>query len=729
MIVSGFFLQKNNAAREDSLAKISIEDFTGSAQLDISGASLPAKNKLGQLTSGVSGVVAALTKPVTDVAFRNATFGASFENPSIALKGNTLDVKASVNSTLTVSRSSNTPLFGKDDYDPIDIKGNECWIAFELDTLLDTSVALPLPEGFGVCFEVSTAPRFATYLRIPADQAAATTLSQAIEQTLSTFNILDSPEAVLAIPQDAIYTSDLAGTVKVGGSWSLPLAVNQLSLADAKLPFNASISVAPALTVKVAGDIALTSEFNVRFRRQTPSLLYVGLYRKKGRTLEASFATGAGLGANAGKTDLINQFFTAVSPGIDTANLQPGDALKIQEVLKDSIHRSLAISLNAACSAALSDEAAIAYAIDISVVDQATKDAIGKALGGDWSGFSTLPNARKLRNVITDTLDTKFSLTVNLLGIYNYRSLADFVKTLRVLNNDTDGSVTITDTATASRIMTASTPMSAQDDQLRAALYEGFVATATYQALLTGIGVKPTFCATQDLLLYEASLDYGHALKQLNAGEVLGVMPPAVKTKLPSFGSPVQHARFAASRKYTNDDVLRFFFSDVQSLMPHDGLSQIGRQVLAGLLDPQDLTDQKRIAALQSDQAWSEMDANPAQILPPYYSDWYDVTMWAAALTAAAPLLADAIRYARTVQGDPTIDPAFMKKRAALAMALDGVTHNTHAAFEKAFAICAMSTLAGVPKGSNSPIFEAAWNSTTLFSNKPAPEIAAETHS
>jgi hypothetical protein len=90
------------------------------------------------------------------------------------------------------------------------------------------------------------------------------------------------------------------------------------------------------------------------------------------------------------------------------------------------------------------------------------------------------------------------------------------------------------------------------------------------------------------------------------------------------------------------------------------------------------------------------------------------------------PLLGDTIQYAKTVSGNPTADATFMKKRAALALALDGVTHKTKGVFEKAFPICVMSTLAGVTTAPApaSPIFEAAWNGATVFSNKPAAEVA-----
>ena len=288
--------------------------------------------------------------------------------------------------------------------------------------------------------------------------------------------------------------------------------------------------------------------------------------------------------------------------------------------------------------------------------------------------------------------------------------------------------LTLTDSATASWISTASTPLAAAD-RLRSALYEGFLATATYKALLAGTGANPAFAATQGYSVYKNSLDYRDALKQLNAGLVLGVMPASVKSNLPAVGSPVQHALFTAERSYSNDDVLRFFFSDIQQMAPRTAasLKQTGRRILAALLDPQDTTDQRRIEVLGNDQSWAEMDANPAGILPPFYSDWYDITMWAEALAKVGPLLADVIGYAKTVTGDPSTDPTLMKKRKALALALDGATHNTHAAFDESFPICVMSTLAGPVQGApaGSLTFEADWNSKTVFTYSSPEAVAA----
>lgn len=344
------------------MAQISIGDLTGSEQIDVSDNSQAAEHHLTALKTATH-LIAALSKPVTDPTFQYAAFSTAFDKSSIPLKGHTVAVSASVNSTLSVCRQQDSPLLGADD--PIEIPPNECWVAFELDTRLDASVTVPLPQGFGVSFDASTAPSFTTYKHISAPD---TTLLKAIGQTLDNFAILESSDDVLAIPQGVIHTTDLSGTVTLGGYWALPLSVNQLSLADATLPFNAQVSISPAVSVDVDGDICLTSEFSVRFRRSAANALRIGLYKKRGATFEASLTASAGIEAATSQTgliqtdliptDLIKKFFTAVAPDVDFSGMQPGDSDTFGQVLKDSLDRSLAISLNAACSAAFTDEAA-----------------------------------------------------------------------------------------------------------------------------------------------------------------------------------------------------------------------------------------------------------------------------------------------------------------------------------------------------------------------------------
>jgi hypothetical protein len=708
------------------MAKITIGDLTGSAQLDLA-ANSPLNNQQLNTLQTAQAILAALPRPVTDATFADAKFAGTFDKPTIPLEGNTVDIKANVNSVLSVARAADSPLFGKDDYDPVVITNRDCWVGFELDALLDSSISVPLPHGFGLNFEASTTSAFSTYVLIPDAAAPNTTLGQALAAALNAFEIIATPVDALNIAPGIICASDLSGTLTVGGSWSLPLSVNQLSLASANLPFNSKISVEPAVKLKVGGNIALTGEFSVRLRRAAAGVIRVGVYKKQGTTLSASFTASAGLGANVGSTDLISAFFSAVLPGVDTSGLSKDDVATFKQVLKDSLDHSLSISLNAACSAAHSDEAAMVFEVDSTAGDPtSTRQALAKALAGDWTNLAALPNVKAIRNVVTETIEKKFSVNVNLLGLYNYRSVDDFLLSMKVVKNEEDGSVVITDTGTAKRITTASAPLAAKPDQLRLVLFESFLATATYKALGAAAGFGVDFSARQDTLIYKNSLDYRNAWKQLSAGVILGVMPQQVKDGLPQTGPKVRHLRIAASCDYNNDDVMRFFFSDAQfTPRKSDDLKQVGRRVLAGLLDPLDPVDQKRIQHLTDANLWAQMEANPAQIPPPFSADWFDIVEWAGAVAKVGPLLSDTIAFAKTVQADPTANETFMEKRRKLALAVNSVLHNTNAAFDYTFPICVMASLAGRTPGHDPvPVFEAGWDSMTIFTNKAQVKVA-----
>jgi hypothetical protein len=717
------------------MAKIKIGDFTGSADLDLADGSPLADQRLNILETGQE-ILAALPKPITDATFGGAKFAATFDKPTIPFEGNTVDIKPNVNSALTVARAADSPLFGKDAYDPVEIKGHDCWVGFELDALLDASVFVPLPQGFGLSFEASTASAFSTYMLIPDASAPGTTLKQGLSDALNAFEIIANPVQALNIPAGIICTSDLSGTLTVGGSYSLPLAVNQLSLASADLPFNASVAVQPAAALTIGGKVAISGEFSIRIRQAAAGILRVGVYKKKGTTLSASFNASAGLGAHLGRTDLISAFFAAVFRDIDTTGLSKDDTAKFNDVLKDSLDHSLAISLNAACSAAHSDEAALVFEVNTAAGDPtSTRQALAAALAGDWTKLAAvppLPNVKPIRNVITETIGKKFSLNINLLGLYNYRSVGEFLLSMRVVKNEEDGSVVITDTATAKRITTASTPLAAKPDQLRMVVFESFLATASYKALSAGVGFGVALNARQDTLIYKDSIGYRDAWKQLGAGVILGVMPKSTQDNLPAAGPKIRHLRIAASCDYNNDDVLRFFFSNIKNFTPRKAadLKQVGRSVLASLMDPQDTVDQKRIQHLMDPNLWAQMDDNPAQIPPPFSSDWFDITEWAEAVAKVAPLLTDIIAYAKTVHGDPTADDTFMRKRRKVALAINSVLHNTRAAFDHTFPICVMASLAErTPGHSPAPVFEAAWNSQTIFTNKvEAPALVAGQH-
>jgi hypothetical protein len=185
--------------RNFPLAKLTIGDITASEQIDITDDSLLAGQKLNDMQS-TRAFLAALGKPVTDKTFNDVALAATFENSTIPFEKNTVDFKAGVNALISVARASDTPLFGKDDYDAVDIVGNDCWVGVEFDTLLDAKVSVPLPQGFGVSFEANTTAAFATYQLVPDAVALNEKLGDALSAALSAYNVMATAEQVMKIP-------------------------------------------------------------------------------------------------------------------------------------------------------------------------------------------------------------------------------------------------------------------------------------------------------------------------------------------------------------------------------------------------------------------------------------------------------------------------------------------------------------------------------------------------
>ena len=193
---------------ERSMPTITVKDFTGSADLDLADNCPLSDQKLNSLQTAQS-IVAALQKPVTDPTFGDAKCAATFENPTISFERNRVNIKGSVNSVLSVSRAADSPLFGNGDFDAVEIKDNDCWIGVELDTLLDASVGVALPQGFGLKFEAAAASAFSTYKLIPDADAPQTTLQRSLSEALGAFGIIATPVQAMNIPSGLICVGNL----------------------------------------------------------------------------------------------------------------------------------------------------------------------------------------------------------------------------------------------------------------------------------------------------------------------------------------------------------------------------------------------------------------------------------------------------------------------------------------------------------------------------------------
>jgi hypothetical protein len=699
-----------------NMATITVGDVTGTADLGIAGDSMLGRNSLQNLKSATAKFVSSFSTSLADVVFQPATLGAEFKNPAISLDAErTLNIKAGANVTLARYAAGDSPLLGTDAGVPdIGIGPNEYWLSFALKGTLAISVGdVPAP-GFGVSVKDASAVALTHYTRFSRDDGSLPSLAEAIEITLNNFGLLLTAKDIRDLKPGTVRSSDVSGTVTVSGSYTLPIAVNQLALAESLVPFK--IQLNPQLTVKLGGSVAMTSDYSVRCWRKSETELVLALLKKKGAQLTAKFTAGAGLGANLGDTDLIEAFFSKVAPKIDLrqAGLTPEDPRydAIDVVLSDSINRAFEVSINAACAASLTDQTAFVYSIDLAKRDaaKATDEALQAVLTGDWSQLAGLPNAKELRNVVASSRDIKRTLTVNLLGIFNYQTVEDFIRSSTILHNDEDASVTITDKATARRIATASTPLLADSEKLRAVLYECMLLTAVYTLAGGKFTVQLGF--SQSLRIYKARMSE-HDLKKILLLAVLLRKLTSAQLNSLNLTNPA-HIVAEASQTLGGDLLQKLFFADAQLRTPHDisKLTALGRRTLASLLDPANDVDRRRTEVLMSDSVWAGMNTSGGkapQSSPASYSDWYDVTFWANALHNIGPPLKAVLDAADRIPAgsDPSLDQDFTTKRDTLRKAMGEVTHDTHAAFEHTWPIAVTCALAG---GDTGATMTGAWN-------------------
>ncbi len=711
------------------MATISLADSLG-LKLDVQFDDKSALTTFGlqALESKTSEFVGAATKPLDQTNFQSAVLGGTFKTPEIDLGGNVgLAIKSGVNAAITVFRASNKSLFEPGGTSPeIPIRDSQTWIRFALETSLAIKAGVTGPSGFGVSGEGMQAREFAVYSLVEPQKGSVATLKEAIEEALSNYRILRTASDLRDQPLNTVYEWDASGSFAIEASYSYPLAVDCFSLKTAAPALGDALQIAPALSVGLKGVLSVSGEFRGRCYRASASKVQIGLYKKKESDLSASFQASAGISAKAGSADLISILFSAL-PGanFDPAGIEEADRKIMQDSLQSAVDQGFSIALNGGCSASHTDEAAVLYEIDLQGDSASTDLAINAALKGNWSELANLSSARELRNILIETHKSGAKSTLNLLGIYDWASMQQFVRQCTILHDPQDGNITITDKETAQRICVSSASLATQDDKLRKVLNQAFLATVAYAVVNTSSAYEVTIQARQSLLLYNERSNYASVRKNLLLGRALGLLTESELNGI-ALEKQIHYFRLETRATFQGEEALSLFFEDVRNRTPHreEDLKRLGRNVLIALLDKNSPVDQARAAALRSDVIWAEMEE---QKFPPgspaSYSDWFDIVSWAHSVATVAPLLKTVLVAAEHPKSvDPAADPTFMAAREAVAKAIGEVTRNTKAAFEKSWPIAAMFALSG---GKAAVTFDAQWNGEKHFEKQTVKVLTA----
>lgn len=695
------------------MADINItSNFGFSEDIEIRDNSPLAKAKLTQLLSAGKEFFAEFKKPMDQADIKRLALGAIATSPNLLSGGiPSLTFSAGINCGLDIFTSTDGSLFGKDQFAlAIPIGANQAWLGVEVDILAKADAAAS-SNWVGISLEADSALKCITYSLFSATNNVLPLLADACAAGFTNFSITTSPDDIRRQPVGTVNQAECTGTITAKVTLSQPYTLN--ALASANLPFNATASIQPNVTLQIGGSIAITGDFIFRSYKVSDTVVQIGVYKKHGSTLAAKFTAGAGIGGNVGGSDVLGALLNLALPGVAAAaaGIPKLDAESLNKVIKDSIDRSLTAELNVTCSAAYTDEAAAVYEIDLTAgVVQATDAALKLALQGDWMSLDGLTNARRVRNIVVDTVEKKRSITLNLFGVYSATSYSDYVKTCTILS-DESGQVSIIDKVDSNRISAASSSYASDSDKLRKALMEDFVCTATYAAISGKLNFQ--LSVLQSYLDYQRNMSWDEMNQNIQLGYALGLIPKgdldSTLNTTPSF----PHACITATVRYSTDAVMNMFFSDPINLVARtqDELEQIGRRTMIGMLNPQDPTDKVRIAVLQDSNTWAGMDsvgnANAFStidglrtleptLLAAVTSDWVSIRWWADTIDKVGPILGNTIRALQNVPGaDPSHDPNFMKERARLENALGTVTRNTNAAFVHGWGVAVIFALSG----------------------------------
>jgi hypothetical protein len=311
-------------------------------------------------------------------------------------------------------------------------------------------------------------------------------------------------------------------------------------------------------------------------------------------------------------------------------------------------------------------DAAFLFDIDLAKLDPTSRAALHLALEGDFSAITsdTLAGVTLVRSIQQTVTTKKHSLTVNLLGIFNFTTVTQLMVTGKVLFEAETGSLVITDSATATRVQAATLNFAADPDKLRLLCVQNFTITAAYRGSKAAVG-DPSLNSA--LIMFESHFHTKpQAMKDLlSVPEALGLLSGPDGSRLldhvPEFGRSTLYAE----DRFDESLCKQLFLKGAQARSQLD-YERAGRAALALVVPPDDPNNYRRIIALQ-DGVWNQLKTigNPAmfhQVLPALTdlqlavvgSDYLLLIWWAESMSKMAKVLEEVEGF---FAAHPTPDP------------------------------------------------------------------------
>ena len=550
----------------------------------------------------------AAAKPVT----LQAKFGHQFQlggsNPEI-------DITPSAQAGIRVNANPGSNLFEDDSFRvPTTVPGQTGYVGLEFTGGLNLGVS-ESEQALSFGFAQNTTVTLSCHKAFPLGEGEPTLL-QALADTISNFVIPANIADLNTLGLHDVACAAGTGALRISTGVSVTAAPNPLASVD--LPLGAgNLSVRTGVTAGLTADVKITGSWQVRVERAQPQTLKLSFAQERGTTLTADWSASAGITAKLGNTDLAAAILGAVStdPVKDQtifADLTSEECQTLTAAIKGSLNHSLEASIDAALSSLTENDAAFQYEIHLDQLTPETSDAVRHALHGDLSLLTGLesnatndgviaPGIRVLNSVLTEVHKRGLTLNLNLLGIVNFTSLAEFIRNSETLVDSASGAVTIRNTLTGTRLSAIARPLD-RDEALRKAIFDAVLVTTTYRAAQA---IAPPAIACEHVhFAFNQKTNHATLRDYLTWFMALRLMDASERENtLRTFadGGP---STCVLRTAFHDQDCASLFLSDghARELKEYE---DIGRRALRALLDPNDAVDALRYRLLD-DGLWQQ---------------------------------------------------------------------------------------------------------------------------
>jgi hypothetical protein len=648
--------------------------------------------------------------PLAAFPLKSAQVGLSFKEPTTILPTSPQFAgSAAISGSLRVTATGK--LFDPDPFaSPIEIPSGHAYLGLGIQASIAPGLNVPSGEvvyGFTVGTTVSL-----THYKSFQTTSATPTFATALEASLQNFVIPLSVDDMASLGVGDVVTVEGRCTLKLCGTINLLTSVNPLAtLSTPALP---GIAVKAGAAIDITATVTVEGDFQVRVQKIADATVRLGFYRKRGADFTVQATPSIGITAGTTNVDFISAVLGAVTPSpFPTADQfeQAGLTKEKQEVvvgaLKTAVQRQLELAVQTELQLLASDESAFLYEIHLQDLGPEGKAALEDALHLNLATLQappgTLPRGIfEIQNLLTSTRKRGHTLSINILGIYNYASINDLLLKGTILTDAASGAVIITDEANANRVSGAINFL-ADSDKLRKVLAQSFLITAAYRC--SGlIAHGPALKASYWHFASHAKTDRQTMGAYLDALVALGLISEADKearlSNLSDFGSSTCYI----GTDY--DDTLcqgLYLRADGQA-RGIDEFEQIGRQALRELLDA-DADDGYRLRGLESDAVWQQVkntggtltnlaqvfpDLDPDSQIPNIAGDYRLIEWWADTMSKLADTLSSSRRFFAQDPPPATNSPAFKKAQDDLWHRMADVASKTQDRFGDPWGLLAM---------------------------------------